>query len=162
MVQKTTWKHFLIIGISALTFIFINGCDKGIVEENYTDTYVYINNSGKNLILKVFNTQGNTSDEFPINIGESKSIICKGNPGTAPFYSVDNNLIGDSVTIQFDDNKCLSFSRDISDGIVPDEGTGIFNVLNYDNYSTGFVNQKNYTLYYTITTDLYNSSINCN
>lgn len=162
MLQKTTWTHYLIIGISVLIFSSVISCDKGEVDERHTATFIYKNNSGKNLIMKVFNTSSGISEEYSIDIDESKPIICKGNPNTAPFFSVDNSLIGDSLVIIFEDNKCITFTREINDGVVANEGTGLFNIQNYDDYNIETVNKKNYTLYYTIGTELYNSATNCN
>jgi hypothetical protein len=161
MQQKTTWIHYSIIGISILVLNL--SCSKGEIDNSSTDTYTYKNQSGKNVLLKIYNTINNSSEEYSINYGDSKSFICKGNPGTAPFYTIDGSLITSNlIEINFEDNKCLSFERDISDGITPDDGEGLFNVTNYDNYATDFIGKSNYHLNYTISVDMYNQSETCN
>ena len=160
MQQKTIWMRFLIFGISLFQFLIHISCD-GTDNGKKSGTYIYTNNSPQNLILKI--SKSDTEfQEFEINIGESKTFISRGEDGNFPFFSIDGSVIvADSAILHFNDNKCIVFSRDNTDGIILEEGTGMFNVTNYDDYTPDIVNSKNFTLHYTITESMYDTATPC-
>ncbi|WP_318641681.1 hypothetical protein [Flavobacterium ardleyense] len=155
--------HYLLTGISVLIIATLfTSCEKGEIDERRTATYIYQNTSDRNLIMKVYDTNRDLSEQYSINAGESKEIISVGKPITAPFYSIQSNFVGDSLVLVFEDNKCLTFTREINNGVGVNGGTGPFNLKNYDDYNTDVINRKNYTLHYTIGLDLYDQAIDCN
>ena len=153
--------RYLITGISfSLLFCFIS-CNKidhteDVISDDY---YIYKNNSSKNLVIKVF-YNNNLTEEIPISIGAFKTIFSSNEGGTIPFYTIGSPM-GDSIVIEFEGNKCLTYLRKLQYGQYPSptEGEGIFNIVNYDNYALPL--QINHTLTYTIDNDNYNLATDC-
>ena len=161
MLQKTIWMRFLIFGISIFILFSVFSCDS--TESNSkSGTYIYKNQSGHNLILQLTNAN-NQIQNFPINVGESKKFVSRGEDGNVPFYSIDGSIIvANTATLIFDNDNCITYNRDNSDGIVLNEGTGFFNVENYDDYSESILEKNSFTLNYTITKDIFNLATPCN
>ena len=126
-------KYYSNIGLSCmLTCILFSCSDKNeIVESISNDLYVYKNESESNVIFTISSSIANRSESYNIALGDSKIFFYSGSPGTAPFFGSGYHLTGDSAKIEFDNGKCLEFSRDNSDGVTGDEGTGVFNLNNY-------------------------------
>ncbi len=147
------WTKSLIIGISSAIFLVLYACSTCPTEApNSHDTYVYINNTSKDIIFTI-NGSGGTSESISIQVQDSLEISYTGNPGTIPFMhtAAGTHIGGDSVTIKFIDDKCINYNRE--------DYTGVYDFMNYDNpadHST-----KDFTLYYTITEAMYNTAIPC-
>jgi len=153
MIQKTTWKHFLIIGIS---FILITNCSKETEAPIQRINYVYKNNSGIDLTLEVYNRFDVNFVSHDILNGESVETHTSSHEGPAIFfYDTNVNKIGVYVIIRFSDNKCLRYYNANS------ENNRIFDIKKYDNYSPELVKQKQFTLNYTITEEEYNQAEDC-
>lgn len=154
MHQKTIWKNFLIFGIPIfITLLVIMSCQKE-ADKTKTVDYIYRNSSGKDLELMVFNSNNSQIKSYTIlNGGQITSHTTK-NEAIGIFQYEDNmNMIGDSVTIKFSDNRCIGYSKS-----VPDK---IFDVKKYDNYSQDLIAQSSFSLVYSITADEYNESAVC-
>jgi hypothetical protein len=151
MIQKTTWMLFLIIGISVLA----NSCRKRIDSIKYI-TYIYKNGTDYDLVMELYNRDGVNFKNFPItpNAMVETGTTVEEVPVPFRFYNPAN--YGDSVVIRFSNTRCLSYKR-LSNGF----GAKIFDYRKYDNYSPELEKNSKYTLYYTITEDDYNTSVEC-
>ena len=148
MKQKKIWKIYLTIGIS---FLILFSCSKDI-SHNYLVSHVYVNNTGHDLIMEVYNDnvqlyRYNIVNEDSVNTHKSSG------EGLGIFYYESN--YGDSVVVRFDNNKCLLYQRDIRNGP--------FNETNYDNYNPELIEPGiSFTLYYTFTEEDYKLAVDGN
>ncbi len=154
MHQKTIWKIFLIFGIPIfINLLLITSCQKE-VDKIKTVDYIYKNSSGKDLELLVFNSNNSQIKSYTILNGGQITTHTTKSEAIGIFQYEDNmNMIGDSVTIKFSDNRCIGYSKS-----VPDK---IFDVKKYDNYSRDLIAQSSFSLVYSITADEYNESAVC-
>ncbi len=145
MQQKKIWTLFLIIGISVL----VHSCSKHI-DAVKTITYVYRNSSGLDLNMEVYNSNDILNRNYYI---PNNSII---ETHTSREETISIFPSGDSVVLRFTDGKCIHYSKDNTDKI--------FHITQYDNYDPVLMEYGKpitYTLYYTITVDDYNESVDC-
>lgn len=113
-----------------------------------------MNESGVDLTMLVFNQSGDKIKEFTISNGSEITSHTTESEGIGIFQFAENeNLTGDSVSIVFAGNKCLSYQRSIPEKI--------FDVKRYDNYSDELIKREEFSLIYTITEDDYIASIQC-
>ncbi len=153
MQRKITWMLFLIFGISAL----LSSCQKRI-EPIRTVNYVYKNETASNLVIEVYD-DGIKFKQFPISPNKEVETGITREEGPAPFLFYEPAMkYGDSVVIRFNDNRCISFSRNSGVDIYGDK---IFDYRKYDNYSEQLVSGNTFTLIYTITEEDYISSVEC-
>lgn len=104
--------------------------------------------------LSVFNSAKNQIKSYTIlNGGQITSNTTKSEAIGVFQYEDNINMIGDSVSIRFSDNRCIGYSKS-----VPDK---IFDVRKYDNYSEDLIAQSSFSLIYSITVDAYNTSVVC-
>ena len=146
MLQKTTWILYLIIGIS---FIF-SSCKKDEGNEPLQKAdYIFKNTISDLIRFELYKSENSSSIEYEIEKGDSIIFYFSGNPGVYPFTGSEaSNRSGDSVVIRFQDEKCISYKRNQNSGTFG--GDGVFDLTEYDNYSQDLVNQKSYTLLYSI------------
>ncbi|MES2545238.1 MAG: hypothetical protein V4548_10160 [Bacteroidota bacterium] len=151
MRKKITWIRSLITGIN-VGLLTLFGCTDTTEAPNSHDNYVYINNTSKDIVFTINGFDG-ISQSISLPVQDSLTVSYTGNPGTMPFMtsSSGSHIGGNSVNIKFSGNKCLSYTR-VSD-------TGVFNFMNYDNPSER--SHKDFTLYYTITEDMYSPATTC-
>jgi hypothetical protein len=157
MQQKTTY----------LIFLFIGGIEMGlvscreIVEPVQQATFVYINKLAKPIVFKLTDSKRNVSWEAVITSGDSLLFNVQGNPGALPFSENESEKrIGDLVTINLGNGKCTKYSKDLSSGTF--DGTGVFKLSNYNNYSKELINSKKYRLIYFISEKDMIIAQNCN
>ena len=157
MLQKTIWTICSIIGINII-LVSVNGCkNKSVALPIKTATYVYYNKMAESIQLEIKN--GNMSTFVEIKSLDSALFIQEGELPN-PFHGkTSGNIVGDSTLIIFNKIKCTSYSKDFSSGTY--DGTGVFNLKEYDNYSQDLVNQKSYTLRYTIDSTDYKKAVPC-
>jgi hypothetical protein len=154
MQQKTIWTLFLIIGISVLA----NSCGKRI-HPMYTVTYVYKNGTAFDLVIKVYDKDSVNFKNFSIAPNQSVEIGTISSETPLPFLFFESTMkSGQIVVVRFNNNRCLSYSRQSSVGPYGDK---IFDYREYDNYTPDLVEKSKFTLYYTITVDDYNESVDC-
>lgn len=154
MKLKTSWKGFLLIGISILITLMVSiGCKKD-VDNIKTVDYIYKNASGKDFELSVFNSNNTQIASYTIMNGDQITSHTTRSEGIGIFQYEDHlNMIGDSVSIKFSDNRCIGYKKS-----VPDK---IFDIKEYDNYSDELMAQSSFSLIFSITTDAYNGSVDC-
>ena len=154
MQQKTIWRAFFITGILIFsTLLSMTGCKKE-VDKLKTVDYIYKNTSGKDLELFVYNSNQIQIKSYKILNGEQITSNTSVDEAFEAFhYEDDINLIGDSVSIRFFDNRCIGYSKSVPDRI--------FDIRKYDNYSADLISRDQFSLIYSITVDDYNSSIAC-
>lgn len=156
MIQKIIWMRFLIVGNSMAFILFsLISCVSGDIDRTKTVNYLYKNNSDKNLIMEIYNSRNELIRSFDIPNGEeiltntTKSEV----PAVFHFESFEDK-IGKSVTIKFDNNKCLFYNENNLDRI--------FDIKRYDNYSQDLIQKSKYTLIYIFKSGDYAESLNCN
>ena len=152
MKQKKIWKIYLTIGISLL----ITGSCRKIIEENVKIDYIYVNQTGQDFNMEIYNMYDENFKSFVIEHEDSIHVLTTNEIGPALFY-FDSNLgqIGDSVVVRFDNNKCLLYQRDIRNGP--------FNETKYDNYNPELIEPGiSFTLYYTFTEEDYKLAVDGN
>lgn len=154
MQQKTIWRACLLIGILNFGILVLTtSCEKN-VDKIKTIDYIYKNSSGKDLELFVFNSSNNLIKNYTILKGEQVTTHTSQSETVALFQYEDNvNMIGDSVSIRFSDNRCTGYSKSVPDRI--------FDIRKYDNYSADLIARDQFSLIYSITVDDYNSSVAC-
>jgi len=144
----------LIIGISVL----VHSCSKRI-EPIKTITYVYKNGTSFDLVLEVYDMEDVNFKNFSIAPNEQVETGTSRDESPIPFLFYEPAMkYGDSVVIRFSNNHCLSYSRKSGSGSLGDK---IFDYREYDNYTPDLVEKSKFTLYYTITVDDYNESVDC-
>lgn len=143
MQQKITTFIFFIIGIG----IFCIQCKKKNTELSIkTATYVYKNNLVEPVEFSVFN--GNLISTFKIMPLDSQIFIQKGETPFPFNGEFEGNYTGDSVRIKFNSDSCVTYRRDFTASTF--SGNGVFNIADYDNYTTTTLSQSSYTLRYSI------------
>ena len=131
----------------------MTGCKKDLDKLKTVD-YIYKNISVKDLELFVFNSNRIQIKNYTILKGEQVTTHTSESETVALFQYEDNvNMIGDSISIRFSDNRCIGYSKS-----VPDK---IFDVKKYDNYSAELIAREQFSLIYSITVEDYNSSVAC-
>ena len=155
MQQKKIWTLFLIFGISVL----FNSCSTRDIDTIKNVTYVYKNGTSFDLVLEVYDMEEVNFKNFSISPNEEVETGTTRAEGPVPFLFYEPTMkYGDSVVIRFSNNRCLSYSRKSGSGSLGDK---IFDYREYDNYTPDLENKSKYTLYYTITVDDYNVSVDC-
>jgi hypothetical protein len=138
----------LIIGISAVTFFSIIGCDHDQTDYIQHAEYVYINKLNQQLRFEIYDTYTKASYEFVLHSQDSVSFFNNDVPVAFPFSGNEvANRIGDSIVFRFN-NKCVHYLR--NNYTLPFGGDGVFNLTEYENYSQTLVNQQDYRLVYHI------------
>lgn len=156
MQQKIIWMRYLTIGIS-LAFV---SCKKEVGEPIQKANYIYKNITDSILKIEFHSLSNNQYLTEVLDIGDSVVITNSGTPGAFPFKNTQNGgPNSDSVIFRFKANKCLTYVLSNDDGSKPN--VGIFNLKEYDNYSQDLVNQKSYTLRYTIDSTDYKKAVPC-
>jgi len=154
MTQRKSWMLYLTIGISLL----ITGSCRKIIEETVKIDYIYVNQTGQDFNMEIYNTYDENFKTFVIEHEDSIHVLTTNEIGPALFY-FDSNLgqIGDSLVIKFSNGKCISYVDDISSS-----RNKIFDLESYNNYNLGAINSaKTYNLYYTFNQKDYDLSFDC-
>ena len=149
MKQNKNWMNCLIIGIFGS--LIISSCGKTITDYNYEVDHVYVNQTGHDLIMEVYNDNIQLYNYNIVNEDSVNTHTSSGD-GLGLFYYESN--VGDSVIVRFDNNKCLLYQRDLRNGP--------FIETSYDNYSDDLIQPGGFTLYYTFTVEDYNLAVDCN
>ena len=154
MEQKTIWMKYLITGISLLILLSIGGCGKERIERIKTVNYVYINKTGTNLVMEIYNNSKEKFKSFSIADGgqvETNTTMDQV-PGVFYFDSFESR-IGDSIVIRFSNGQCLFYSKSKEDEI--------FRIEKYDNFSKELLQESKFTLYYTIDANDFAMAVDC-
>ena len=154
MQQKTTWTSYLIFGISVFLTLVASRC-KEIVEPLKNVTYIYKNESGVDLEIFI-RSYGFDPGKESFNITNKDSVVFIFNTMSGKPFAGDSfsSEVTDSVGIKFEDDKCLSFTRD--------RGNGVFRLPEYENYFNGMEDQTEYSLTFIFDVKWYNKAENCN
>lgn len=155
MKRKITSVVYLIIGIS-IVFSFETSCGKKIVEPFQQATYVYKNNWESPVYLELRKNKGIISTF--LKKGDSVSFVVGGDIAY-PFRGSSVSSSADSVVLRFQGDRCTTYFLDRSSGTFG--GEGVFNLKEYDKYSTELISQRNYTLNYSIDSADYKRSVAC-
>lgn len=155
MQTKTTWTHFLHIGISALIILFTNSCDEGEVSYLLTTNFSYENMTSEQVKIILYDTNGINFKTYSIETNKEVSVSLtqegdKTGLGQPFAFGNSTDKVATKAIIQFESsNKCLIFV----------EGKGILFVKDYDNFSENLYNISNNTLIYNIdNTELSNAT----
>ncbi|MBP6386752.1 MAG: hypothetical protein KA327_09050 [Pseudarcicella sp.] len=151
MQQKKIWMLFLIIGIS------LYGC--ATTDYVYPITYKFVNTFNEKIEMKVF-TRNEQDFKYSKTILAKDSIemsmdlFYTSNPFNTKCYD------GDSVVIQFVNNKCVGYKGRLD--LNGKENTGVFDISKYkaDPYEKS-KNKRESFLRYTIDSTDYNLAEPC-
>lgn len=144
-----------IMSLTLLILTLTFGCKKTDVNSLKKISYIYRNTTGMNLRMEVYNSFDTKFKEYTIPSGAEITTHTSDAEGIAIFHYADNlDQIGDSVAIIFEDNKCLSYIKSKPDRI--------FRAKEYDNYSDELLEQREFSLIYSITPADYDSAGICN
>jgi hypothetical protein len=148
--------RYLTIGISLASL----SCKKEVGEPLQQATYIYKNMTDSILKIEFHSKSNNQYLTKVLNIMDSIEITSSGSPGAFPFRNTQNGgYNSDSIIFRFKSNKCITNVLSSDEGIKAN--TGVFNLKEYDNYSQNLVNQKSYTLRYTIDSTDYKKAVPC-
>lgn len=87
-----------------------------------------------------FNSSKNQIKNYTLLNGEQATTHISQSETVALFQLADNvNMIGDSVSIRFSDNRCIGYSKSVLDKI--------FDVRKYDNYNADLIARTNSLLF---------------
>lgn len=158
MLQKTNWMRYLIIGISLL--ILSNSCKKRVGISIQRAIYTYHNSLSDTVRMEIYDGFSKSSSEYVILPSASRSFISEGEGFAFPFNGGNTDSPqGDSIILRFND-RCTTYLYDRIN-IANRNGSGIYNLTEYDNYSLGLVNQESYELFYSIDSTDYKRSVPC-
>lgn len=161
MQQKITWTRYLIIGINAALLNF-NGCKCDDCDERIQHAeYVYVNKSNELLRFELYDSYYKSSIEYQLQKTDSIKFLVSETPIAFPF--ADNEVsyrTGDSLVIRFGSNRCVHYARNSHSGTF--NGTGVFNLEEYENYSQNLVSQRKYRLVYWIDEKDIDRAVDCN
>ncbi len=146
MQQKKIWMLFLIIGISILR------CKENTYVEVPYFYYKYVNTLGTDLKIRVFNRMDKDYKYTKVILaGDSIELSVRKSEGTSPFKTSCEN--GDSVIIQFPNNKCVSYWGEFNGN--NRRGTGVFDDSRFKNdlYQPYFIQENSYYRYTIDSTD---------
>ena len=158
MIQKITWMHFSIFGISAIALMVLISCGKGEIEYKTTTNFIYKNLTSEDVEIILYDKEDTKFQTYSIATNKEVEVVITGDgPKTGinrPFRLRDDvRYIATKVTIKFiTSNKCLSFSSE----------EGLLNVKQYDNFSESMYNASNNTLIYNIDIVELTSAVICN
>lgn len=127
---------------AVLFFLLIVSCKK--TDWVLTCNYIYINQSGYDITLKVYNLSKELIHEYQIQKNETLNIELKGEGGVPPFHYGDNgNEYGDSLVVLFDTSRILTcIKKDF--------------LFNENNYVEVEKKKRTFDLTYTFTIEDYN------
>lgn len=156
MSQKIVWTICLITGINIV--LVLNSCGKKMDELPIKNAkYVYYNRLLESVVLNIIN--GNKSLQVVIAPQDSTIFIQEGQSPN-PFHGKSSdNIVGDTVIINFNKSICTVYNKDFTSGTYG--GNGVFNLLEYDNYNQDLVSQKSFTLRYSIDSTDYKRAAVC-
>lgn len=144
MLQKTTWMHYLIFGISLLVLSSTNSCSDNEDKDCLViSDFIYVNNTTHII-------------ETPIGIINQNSSISKRDEGKCPCNIDSSNFVppflGETEII-FDNIKCLVY-QSVSAG----NGDGPVGI---DNYSIIEISNNHYEFTYEFTEEEYEQAEDC-
>ena len=150
MIQKTTWKHFLIIGIKVLILIHTPiSCGEVEDEGKITTHFSYKNLTIHTVEINLFNSSDENFKNYTINSGEDISI-------SYSYYGVKTG-IGEpfknskKIILKFIEiNKCVENFPKLKE------------VKQYDNFSESMYDNSINNLIYNIDSEELNQAIDCN
>lgn len=152
MVQKITWMLCFSIGTLSLT-----SCKTRVEPPIRTGTYIYINKSGQEIKIEAHRDNIYTSRTVQNN--DSTTYVTS---SELPFPNFEISAdIDKYVIIKFADGNCTEYKYGGTGESEQQKAGGVFNHKDYDNYSQDLVNQKSYTLRYTIDSTDYKKAIPC-
>ena len=109
MERKTTLMNYLTTGISIVFLLLVNSCSTTI-DRFSTVEFVYINDTGIGMILEVYNRHDEKFKEYSLAVSDSLGITLSGDPVVKPwFFKPNTHMMGDSIIVRFDDNRCLTY-----------------------------------------------------
>ncbi len=143
MEQKVIYKLFLIIG----SILMINSsCEKQNVDKIVMNTYNYINNSGKQLQMKIYSSSDKLISNNEISVGDTLSFELKAEGGAGPFQFEMSH--GDSIYVNFSNERYQIYRKDY-DSIFFEKG-----------YNKTKISDKELQLFYVFTTkDFENATV---
>jgi hypothetical protein len=154
MVQKIIWMLCFSIGTLSQT-----SCGKKTVEPPIrTGSYVYINKYGIDIEI-VARRDDNVTTSRKIKNNDSTTYIAS---GELPFPNFELSAdFKQYATINFLDGNCTEYEYFGTGDSEQIKSGGVYNHKEYDNYSQELVNQKSYTLRYTIDSTDYKKAVPC-
>ena len=138
MKRKVIYSLFLTIGI--ILFSCESDDDKMV-----TNTYNYINNSGKQLQMMVYSSKDELLSNDGIPIGDTLSFIIIAEGGAGPFQFETSH--GDSIYLNFSNDRYQIYRKDYD---------SIFLVKSY---VINKISDQKQELFYYFTTDDYENAI---
>ncbi|MFI0428201.1 hypothetical protein [Mariniflexile sp. HMF6888] len=147
MIQKTTWMHYSIIGISSILFFLASACASDIDYVVKAD-FVYYNDTNYVIHLESSETiNPNDSLKIFFESDGSKNINETGYVPPYPFNEVS--------IIKYGESKC-DF---LNSGIKAGQGEGPLGIQNYEYRK---LSERYYEFKYHFTEEEYNQAENCN
>ena len=149
MQQKTNWMRYLRNGIEMVVLILILSTCK--VDFPFKKaTYTYKNESGVQLQMAVKNRYIDTI----VYLADKASYTYIANSLSGEPFTGRQSSPADSVGIKFATNQCLSFIRE--------EGNGVFELSEYENYVNGMEEQTEFSLTFIFDEDWLAKAQVCN
>jgi hypothetical protein len=131
MALKTIWMRYSIIGISILSILFFAECSKSNIDYNVKAEYYYVNLSGHDITMDVFNSDKELIEQYSIKSSETLIFTLEGMGGAGPFqYNSSITEIGDSIYLSFSGIRYLTFVKDIGYNIFWEEAYDFKKVSN--------------------------------
>lgn len=160
--MKTTWMLSLIIGISLM--LVMSACSVTDNDLHISNaTYFYVNSLASNVAIEIYR-QGDYNYRL-IRSGDSLAVTASSDGDLFPFMYSDitpvTNTRADSIIIKFADNQCVRYIFRGESETAQQLSGGVFNLEEYDNYTKELVNQRSYTLRYSIDSADYKKATTC-
>lgn len=144
--------RYLTIGIKLLVLVtllfFLVGCPERTQPEPREAKFWYINQLSDSIeFLGYLKYNRQLTFQKYLSQNDSFFILGGGVDVLLPFNS--STVVSDSIVIRLKGNTCVTYVNR-KDGLVTDQGEGVFGFVNYRNYSSLGSNRKNFVLYYDI------------
>jgi len=140
MEQKVIYKLFLIFG----SILLINSSCERLVEQDVLTKYNYINNSGKQLNMKIFNKSDELIKDNEISLGDTLTFDIIAEGGAGPFQFETSH--GDSIYVSFSNERYQIYRKDY-DSIFFEKG-----------YKKTKISDQEFQLFYVFTTEDYENA----
>jgi hypothetical protein len=101
---------------------FLTSCGETDIDYHVKVEYSYVNLSGYDITMEVFNSDKELIEQYSIKVSETLIFTLEGMGGAGPFqYNSSSTEIGDSIYLSFSGIRYLTFSKDIGYNIFWEE-----------------------------------------
>ena len=122
-----------------IALISLNSCRT--IDYVVRTEYIYNNKTSQNILLKLLDTKDNNYKSYEIGKNTSLQIKIESEGEKGIIKPFGNDVYPSKIVLVFiDENECITFEN----------GNGLLNFKEYDNYTSSMLDSRNNTLIYNI------------